>query len=201
MTPTGTTPRRAARHRMAALARALLLACGLAAVAAPLTHALAASEVASVERNVKAAFLYKFLSYVEYPAGLLAADAPYVIGVTNADDIAAELARLTEGRNVNNHPVQVRVLRSGDSVAGLHLLFIGATESGQATSWLRAAQKANVLSVTETPDALQLGSVINFRLVDNRVRFEVSVEAAEKSNVKLSSRLLSVAYAVQKGGS
>ncbi|WP_373991324.1 YfiR family protein [Duganella sp. BuS-21] len=201
MTPIGKTPRPAARHRVLALARAVALACGLAAVAAPLTQAAAASEVASVERNVKAAFLYKFLSYVEYPAGLLAPDAPYVIGVTNADDVAAELVRITEGRNVNNHPLQVRVLRSGDSVAGLHLLFIGASESAQATSWLRSAQKASVLSVTETPDALQLGSVINFRLVDNRVRFEVSVDAAEKSNVKLSSRLLSVAYAVQKGGS
>jgi hypothetical protein len=74
-------------------------------------------------------------------------------------------------------------------------------EGARASALLRAAQQANVLTVTEGVNGLQAGSVINFRLVDDRIRFEVSLDAAEKSNLKLSSRLLSVAYAVQKGGS
>lgn len=200
MTPTRKIPR-TVFHRLRTVVKTLVLACGLAAAVVPGASAAGAAETVSVERNVKAAFLYKFLSYVEYPAAQLAPDAPYVIGVAHADEVAAELTRITEGRNVNNHPVQVRVLRSGDSLAGLHLVFIGAGDSGQLTTLLRGAQKSGALSVTEAPDALQLGSVINFRLVDNRVRFEVSVEAAERHNLKLSSRLLSVAYAVQKGGS
>ncbi len=186
------------------LSAALLAAC----MALPLTAALswhagsaAAAETGSgVEHGVKAAFLYKFLGYVEFP-NQPEASAPYVVGVSGAEDIAAELNRIAVGRNVNGHAVVVRVLREGDPVSGLQLLFIAGPESPRTAPMLRAAQQANVLTVTEGPNSLQAGSVINFRLVDDRIRFEVSLEAAEKSNLKLSSRLLSVAYAVQKGGS
>ncbi|HEX5342044.1 MAG TPA: YfiR family protein [Duganella sp.] len=173
----------------------------LAAMAAVAMLAAAhAAELAGTERAVKAAFLYKFLGYVEYPAPLMAPEAAYVIGVAEADDIAAELMRITEGRTLNNRAVQVQVVHSGDSVAGLHLLFIGG-DGARVAGWLKAGQQPGLLSVTESAGGLPAGSVINFRLIDNRVRFEVSLDAAEKNNLKLSSRLLSVAYAVQKGGS
>lgn len=152
----------------------------------------------SVERSVKSAFLYKFLGYVEFPDTPEAA-APLTVGVVGADDISAELLRITAGRSVNNRPVAVRTQKEGDSLAGLQMLFIGA-EVARPAALLRAAQQASVLSVTEADNGLQQGSVINFRVVEDRVRFEVSLAAAEKGNLKLSSRLLSVAYAVQKGG-
>ena len=196
MGETGTTW----RNLVFAPARALALAACLAGALAP-AAAAGTSEALSVERSVKAAFLYKFLNYVEYPQALTDGNAPYVVGVAGADDVAAELTRIAIGRSINNHPVQVRVLRAGDTLTGLHLLFVGAAEAARAAPLLRAAQQAGVLSVTEMPGALQAGSVINFLVVDERVRFEVSLEAAEKSNLRLSSRLLSVAYAVQKGGS
>jgi hypothetical protein len=202
MTPAGIVQRNVALASALAPARALLLACclaGTAAIGAAVADAPPA--VSNVERGVKAAFLYKFLAYVDYPQSLGDGGAPYVIGVAGAEDIAAELTRITAGRSVNRHPVQVRTVRSGDTLAGVHLLFIGAGEGARAAPLLHAAQEAGTLSVSETPGALQAGSVINFRLVDDHVRFEVSLEAAEKNNLKLSSRLLSVAYAVQKGGS
>lgn len=173
----------------AAMLLAVLMAAPSAADAPP----------SSLERSVKAAFLYKFLGYVEYPATQPEAGAPYVVGVLGADDIATELARITAGRQVNNHPVQVRPLRSGELPAGLHMLFVGG--DGASASLLQAAQQAGVLSVTDLPGGLRAGSVINFVLADDRVRFEVSLEAAQKSNLKVSSRLLSVAYVVRKGGS
>lgn len=154
----------------------------------------------SVERGVKAAFLYKFLGYVEFPAAPADPAAPYVVGVAGSDAIAAELTRITAGRSVNNRPVTVRQLRDGDTPAGIHLLFVGASEAARTAALVRAAQQAGVLTVTETDNGLQTGSVINFRQVDDRIRFEVSLEAADRSNVKLSSRLLSVAYQVLKGG-
>lgn len=147
-----------------------------------------------VERGVKAAFLYKFLGYVEYPHDT----GPLVVGVTGADDIGAELARITAGRNVGGRAVVVRTLRDGDSLAGLHMLFIGA-DTARSGTLLRSAQQQGVLTVTESDNGLLQGSVINFRLVEERVRFEVSLPAAEKSGLKLSSRLLSVAYHVLKG--
>lgn len=156
-----------------------------------------AAAPASVERAVKAAFLYKFLSYIEFPATVDTA-GPLVVGVLGADDIGSEVARITAGRVVGARAVSVRTLREGDALSGVHLLFVGS-EAARPAAVLKAAQQAGVLSVTESEGGLQQGSVINFRLVDERVRFEVSLPTAEKSNVKLSSRLLSVAYHVQKG--
>lgn len=152
----------------------------------------------NVERNVKAAFLYKFLGYVEFGNGQEAA-GPLTVGVLGAEDVAAELARITSGRMVGTRPVVVRQLREGDPLTGLHMVFVNG-DAARQPALLRAAQQAGVLSVTDSEDGLELGGVINFRVVDDRVRFEVSMPAAEKSHLKLSSRLLAVAYQVKKGG-
>jgi hypothetical protein len=182
-----------ARWLMLAACLCLALHCLAGGADAP------AQPPAHVERSVKAAFLYKFLGYVEFGAGVDAA-GPLVVGVLDADDIAAELSRITAGRQVGARAIAVRVLHEGDAPAGLHMLFVGS-EAERPGAMLRAAQQAGVLAVTENSDGLQQGSTINFRLVEDRVRFEVSLPAAEKSKLKLSSRLLSVAYHVNKGGS
>jgi hypothetical protein len=158
---------------------------------------LAAATAAGPERSVKAAFLLKFPSYVEFSGGGPAVGEPLVIGVVGAPDIGAELAQLA-ARGGAARPVVVRTLRPGDVLAGVHMLFVGEAESDHAARLLRAAARQGTLSVTESDGALREGSVLNFRLVDGRVRFEVSLEAAERANLKLSSRLLSVAYLVRK---
>ena len=149
-----------------------------------------------LERSVKAAFLYKFLGYMEFPSD---PGPTLVVGVLGADDVAAELAHITSGRNVGNRNISVRKLGEGDALGGLNLLFVGG-ETALPEAAQRAAEKNGTVIVTELDGGLQNGSVINFRLVDERVRFEVSLPAAERCNVRLSSRLLSVAYYVQKGG-
>ena len=154
----------------------------------------------ATERSVKAAFLYKFLGYVEWPpAASGEADAPLTIGVIDADDIAAELAQITAGRTINNRPVAVRRLKEGDPLTGIQVLFIGGADVARLNRLLKMAQQRSILSVTEADAALSQGSVINFMLINGRIRFEVSLDAAEKSNLKLSSRMLAVAYHVQKG--
>jgi hypothetical protein len=94
--------------------------------------------------------------------------------------------------------VAVRRLRAGDALAGVHVLFVGGGESDRAERLLRAAARQGALGVTEFDGGLREGSVINFRVVDQRVRFEVSLAAADQANLRLSSRLLSVAYLVQR---
>jgi len=149
-----------------------------------------------LERSVKAAFLYKFLGYMEFPAD---PGPSLVVGVLGADEVAAELAQITTGRNVGNRSISVRKLGEGDALTGLNLLFVGG-DAALPDAVQRAAEKNGTVVVSERDNGLQNGSVINFRLVDDRVRFEVSLPAAERCNVRLSSRLLSVAYYVQKGG-
>ena len=153
---------------------------------------------AALERRVKAAFLYKFLGYAEFPPGAFdGAGAPLVIGVVGADDIAAELTRIVAGRSVGGRPIVVRALREQDLAQPAHLLFVAGPEEARSARLLRASPA--LLTVTECDGGLAAGGVINFTIVDERVRFDVSLDAAEKKNVKLSSRLLVVANRVQKG--
>jgi hypothetical protein len=179
--------------------RRLALALGCFALLAALPAA-AQGNVLTLERKVKAAFLYKFLGYTEFPAAALGdAGAPVVIGVVDADDLAAELTRIVSGRTVQSRPIMVKVFRDQEPPAGVHLLFVGGQDAQRVRAVLRSAQPAPMLLVTEAEDGLRQGSVINFRIVEERVRFDVSLEAADKHSVKLSSRLLTVANLVHKG--
>jgi hypothetical protein len=181
---------------------ALVCAAALGALAAVAPPAQAQNPVAStaLERRVKAAFLYKFLGYAEFPPGAFFDGAsPVLIGVAGNEDLAAELARVVAGRTINSHPVIVRALRDTDVHVPLHLLFIGGTDPARVGRLVRQAT-SSMLVVTECENGLQQGSVINFRIIDERVRFDVSLDAAERNGIKLSSRLLTVANRVQKGG-
>ncbi|MEW6373638.1 MAG: YfiR family protein [Pseudomonadota bacterium] len=181
------------------------LACAAVLFAAAATlppPALAQNGGASqaLERRVKAAFIYKFLGYAEFPAAsFVDPGAPVTIGVVGSDEMAAELARVVAGRNVGGRPVVVRQLREGEG-GSVHLLFVAGSDCARAGRVLRSGPAA-LLPVTECELGLQQGSVINFRIIDERVRFDVSLDSAERNNVKLSSRLLTVANRVVKGAS
>lgn len=187
-------PRRAWLGQM--LTGVACLACQAAFGAA----GVAARAVPDMERKIKAAFLYKFLDYTEFPAAAFAdAAAPLVIGVLAADDVAEELGRIVARRNVQSRTVAVRTLRDNEMASGVHLLFVGGSDAARVRGVLKALPSAPLLLVTEAENGLQQGSVINFKVVDERVRFDVSLEAADKNGIKLSSRLLTVASHVHKG--
>jgi hypothetical protein len=191
-------------HPNMKLAAALLAAWigGLALV--PAAPALAAGPaLAASEEKLEAAYLHKFLNYADWPpASFPQPDTPYVIGVAGDDTVADELARIAAGRSVNNRGVIVKRLLPGDAVnapSELHMLFIGHGERARQAQWLRLAKGRPVLTVTAFEGGLEQGSIINFRIVDERVRFEVSADAAEQSGLRLNSRLFSVAMNVVKG--
>ncbi|UVW26863.1 YfiR family protein [Massilia sp. H6] len=189
------------RRRLAwrTLAVPLLLAAASAGTAPP-ARAHAAGPQA-LERRVKAAFLYKFLGYAHFPPSAFAdAAVPLTIAVVGSDEMAAELGRIASGRLVGGRSITVRRVAENDALPPAHLLFVAGADSERAGRVLRAAS-SSLLTVTECELGLRHGSVINFLIVDERVRFDVSLDAADKKNVKLSSRLLTVANRVQKGGS
>jgi hypothetical protein len=113
-----------------------------------------------------------------------------------ADAQADELAQIVSGRNVNGRPVLVRKLRPGDPIAGLHVLFIGRVDRGRLAEILAAAKGQALLTVTESEEGLELGSMINFVVVENKVRFDVAPPPSESDNLKISARLLGVARKV-----
>lgn len=169
-----------------------LFAGALAAAALPCAHAQQASEAA-----VKAALLFRFTSYVEWPEkAFLSPEAPIVIGVLGDNDVAAELEAAARGRAVGARAVVVRRLKEGEGPAGLHMLFVGRRESGRIGALAAAARPLSALVISDSERGLEAGSVINFVAVEDRIGFEVSVDAAERSALKISSRMLGVARRV-----
>lgn len=151
------------------------------------------------ERSVKAAFLYKFASYVQWPDSESAGDSPIVIGVLGNRDFADELAEITAGRTVSNRPISIRRLdedEPADSLDVLDVLFIGDEERAELPRVLAATSQRPILTVTESSGAIADGAIINFTVDAERVRFEVSLYAAEVSRLRLNARLLAVAQQV-----
>lgn len=177
----------------------LLLA--LLTLGSPVTsHAQVTSEAQTNERSVMAAYIYRFITYVEWPASAFTSpEAPIVIGVANADDIAAELDQIVQGRTAQGRRLQVRRIAPGDAATGVNVLFIGGESAPKVLQAAKTLPERSVLTITSVERGIDHGSVINFVHVDGRVRFEVNVGVAEKSGLRLSSRLLTVATRVKAG--
>lgn len=191
---TGTTPP-ACAGAPARPRRRLLLAAAGAALCAP---GATLAQAGVLEREVKAAYLYKFASFVEWPEGSFARpDSPLLIGVAGADALADQLDRMVAGRSAGGHPLQVKRMRKGEPPAGLHMLFVGAVDKAQLQDWLAACQSQAVLTVSDSEEAHALGSIINFVIADDRLRFEVALRQALAAHIRISARMLSAAYRVQ----
>lgn len=187
-----------AERNFAARIAGLAIAAAVLAVV-PLTQPAAqegaATEAYSVD-EVKAAFLYHFGSYVEWPTAT-ESQPPLTIAVLGAPGVAGELARLVPGRTVQGRPVQVRTLRTIGDLGGEEVLFIGAQENSRLSQLIEAVGSRPTLIITDAPNGLSEGAMINFQLIEERVRFEIAVGPAESAGLRLSSRLLSAAVRVE----
>jgi hypothetical protein len=173
-----------------AIRRALIAL--LVALAAP----WASAQAPGPETRIKAAFLYKFAEYVEWPANAFAtAASPLVIGVADADPLALELESAVAGRQVAGRSVQVRRIGSADRMDdSLHVLFAGmAGGAARRAQVLAQAGAYPVLTVTDDGATHPRGSIINFVVVENRVRFDIARDHAERRGLQVGSQLLRVA--------
>ena len=178
--------------------RATALALALLAASAALGAAPADAERA-LERRVKAAFLFRFTEFVSWPdAAFVRPDAPFVIAVASRDGLAEELRQIASGRTVQGRAVEVRRVAEPEALQAAQMIFVADSDRPRLREWVRAAPR-HALIVTESEGALAAGSVINFVIVEGRVRFEISLESAEKRGLRMSSRLLAVAQVVRTG--
>ncbi len=182
------------------MARLVLLVAAAAIALAGFILGSAAQTGASgaSERSVKAAFLYKFTEYVAWPSTSATRVAPFTIGVLGSGAFADELSRMTEDRTVDRRSIRVRRLSPNDAVDDLEVLFIAADQRGRLSELLSPARGRPILTVTESEGALADGSIINFTVAGDRVRFEISLDAAQANQLKLNSRLLAVAQAIHQ---
>ena len=160
--------------------------------------AQADNDATVAEYRIKAAFLLKFVGFIDWPTGTFdRADAPFVIGVLGGTTLGNELEQIASGRQVSGHPVRVRLLGRGDSSSGSQVLFVGRSEGARLNAVAAASDGVPTLVVSESDGALAQGSAINFVVVDDKVRFDVALRAINRAGLKISARLLAVARVVQ----
>jgi len=142
-----------------------------------------------LEYRVKAAFLFNFAKFVEWPPDTNA--GPLTICVAGRNVFGDFLAETVRGENINGRPLAVRVLLEPER--GCHILFV---PRGAATSaYLRGTRSSPVLTVGEAPDFIPQGGIVNFTVEGPSVRFEIDSQGAERAGLRISSRLLRLARA------
>lgn len=145
---------------------------------------------------VKAAFLHRFASYVEWPSE--AHGSPFVIAVVDAENVASQLELLLPRIRLNGRKAEVRRISRVRELDGVHILYIGPNAFARTRALRSAAGKRPILLVTDHELGIESGAIINFIETGRNVRFEVSLEASDRARLKIDSALLSVAARVER---
>ncbi len=159
-----------------------------------ITSALAADSYS--EDAVKAAYLYRIAGYVDWPQSI-PADAPFIIALLDAPGIARELERLLRGRLIHGRIAHAREFSGARNLGAPQVLYLAAGHADFLRAVVPMAGVQPMLVVTDEEGGLNAGSVLNFLTVDRRVRFEVSLTAAARWGLRISSELLDIAVHVQ----
>ena len=181
--------RRIRRGVAAGLALALALAC------AP---SLSAQEANPTEYQVKAAYLYNFGKFIEWPASTAGPGNSFSICVLGEDPFGATLDKTIAGENINGKKAVVRRFAKLQDAVHCHILFISSTEEARLAEILAVLDGASVLTVSDIPQFTQRGGMIQFVKEANKVRFEVNLTPAERDGLALNSQLLKVAVNVRR---
>ncbi len=152
------------------------------------------------EYAIKAAYLYQFGRYVQWPDDTFPHDkAPLIIGVLGADPFGNVLAEIARTKQIDGRPIVVQRFASMADYTPCHILFVCSSAGPEQTlDAIKEARKSPVLLVGEEPGFAQQGGTVNFFVDDNRVRFEINTDAAKQEQLKISSKLLSLAKIVER---
>jgi len=157
-----------------------------------------AADAQPTEYQLKAAYLYHFAQFVDWPSTAFSQpNSPLIIGVLGENPFGNDLRHTVEGKVLNHHPLEVREYRS---LAGMtndcHILFISSSEKERLPEIFTALNGTSVLTVSEVKHFTETGGMINFVLDSDRIRFQINETTAEKAGLKISFKLLSLASQV-----
>lgn len=171
-----------------------------AAVLCLLLGAFAQVEHADEDR-VKAAYLYNFVKFVEWPANRFSgANDPTIICLVGDERLAEILEQTVQRKAVKGRPIEAREVRDDGQIKACHILLITFPDKARILKVLRSVQASNVLTVGESEDFTRLGGMINLSRKESNIELEINPKAAEAEGLKISSRLLAVAHIVAGGG-
>lgn len=146
------------------------------------------------EYQVKAAYLFNFLKFVEWPEEAFPDPlAPIVIGICGEDLFGNSLPQVIIGKTVQGRDLVIHKYRAGEDMRGAHILFVGPSEKKRFPQILSSLHGVSVLTVADTEGFLEAGGMIQFVSENDRVRFAINVDAASRAKLKMSSKLLSLA--------
>lgn len=164
-------------------------------------HAWAQDSDQSSEYLIKAGYIYNFAKLVEWPASAFAQpDSPIVIGIVGTDPFGPIIDKVLEGKKVNGHPFLIKRLKPTADVKECHILFIGSSLGPHVADTIRLTRGTPILTISEIPGFADHGGIIHLTLEQNKVRFEVNVDAAKEADLNISSRLLVLAKVIQQPG-
>jgi len=153
------------------------------------------------EYQVKAAYLFNFLKFVEWPEEAFPDPlAPIVIGICGEDLFGNSLPQVIIGKTVQGRDLIIHRYHTGEDLRGAHILFISPSEKKRLPLILSSLHGASVLTVADMEGFLEGGGIIQFVSENNRVRFAINTDAASKAKLKMSSKLLSLARIVGGNG-
>ncbi|MFO1371852.1 MAG: YfiR family protein [Candidatus Competibacteraceae bacterium] len=152
------------------------------------------------EYAIKAAYLYNFAKFVEWPAGVFTTtDTPLAICIAGDNPFGEALASLS-GKTVESHPVEVRHIPAATGLDRCHIVFISRTEQGRFKAVLAKLNRLPILTVSDIGDFTQAGGMIGLVEADQRIRFNINLAATHRAGLNLSSQLLKLATIVDQGG-
>jgi hypothetical protein len=149
------------------------------------------------EYQVKAAYLYNFAKFVEWPARAFEnSTAPIRLCALNYPSFDSELSQMVKGKTIAGRPVAVVEVGNVEQARSCHLLFINSTQDKQAQHIIESLRDTSVVTVGESNGFVEKGGILNFVLVDDRVQFQINHKAANQAGLRISSQLLSLARLV-----
>lgn len=153
----------------------------------------------TLERQVISAYIFKFGNYVIWPDKTFEdANSPMVIGVFDDEGVAKELERISAGHTSGNRPVHIQRINAKNLSTDVHILYLPKDVTSNLAAYRKAHPLAAVLFITNTTDGLSQGGIINFVRDNNKLRFDVSLIAAEENKIKLDASLLTVTRQIIK---
>ena len=149
------------------------------------------------EYQVKAAFILNFARFTEWPESSAQPGSTFVLGVIADDPFSEVLKEFVAAETIAGQPIEIRRLsNAGDAAEQCHLLFVGSLPERRLAEVLMALHDTNVLTVGDTAEFAQHGGVIALVKEDAKIRFVINVDAANRSDLRLSSKLLSLARVI-----
>jgi YfiR/HmsC-like len=146
------------------------------------------------EYQIKAAIIFNFAKFVEWPtAALPEANSPIIIGILGTNPFGDNLEKTMRNKTVEDHPLVIKQFHSAAEAVKSHVLFISNSEKDKLPDVLKALAGSSVLTVSEMDGFNEKGGMISFLMEGTKIRFKINNDTATKSGLKISSKLLSLA--------